>query len=26
VTGQVMLVDGGAMSHHPTWAQLAGAR
>jgi NAD(P)-dependent dehydrogenase (short-subunit alcohol dehydrogenase family) len=26
VTGQVLRVDGGTMSHHPTWAQLAGAR
>ena len=26
VTGQVMRIDGGTMSHHPTWAQLAGAR
>jgi NAD(P)-dependent dehydrogenase (short-subunit alcohol dehydrogenase family) len=26
VTGQVILIDGGTMSHHPTWAQLAGAR
>jgi NAD(P)-dependent dehydrogenase (short-subunit alcohol dehydrogenase family) len=26
VTGQILRVDGGTMSHHPTWAQLAGAR
>jgi NAD(P)-dependent dehydrogenase (short-subunit alcohol dehydrogenase family) len=26
VTGQVLRVDGGTMSHHPTWAQLAGTR
>jgi NAD(P)-dependent dehydrogenase (short-subunit alcohol dehydrogenase family) len=26
VTGQILRVDGGTMSHHPTWAQLAGGR
>lgn len=26
VTGQVWLLDGGTMSHHPVWAQLAGRR
>ena len=26
VTGQVLRIDGGTMSHHPVWAQLAGKR
>ena len=26
VTGQVLRIDGGTMSHHPAWAQLAGKR